>query len=154
MDDFTLARVAHVLAVLFWIGGVAFVTTVVIPSVRRNHPPAERLAAFHAFEGRFAPQARVWVVLAGVSGLWMIHRADMWYRFAEPGFWWMHAMVAVWLLFAAVLFVAEPLALHRRMASSPTPEADFERLERGHRVLLALSLVTFIGATAGAHGLI
>ena len=154
MDDFTLARVVHVLAVLFWIGGVAFVTTVVIPSVRRNHAPAERLAAFHAFEGRFAPQARVWVVLAGGSGLWMIHRADMWYRFAEPGFWWMHAMVALGAIFAAVLFVAEPLALHRRMASSPTPEADFERLERGHRVLLALSLVTFTGATAGAHGLI
>jgi hypothetical protein len=27
--------------------------------------------------------------------------------------WWMHAMIAVWLLFTVVLFVAEPLILHR-----------------------------------------
>lgn len=30
-DDFTLARVIHVVAVLFWIGGVAFVTLVLMP---------------------------------------------------------------------------------------------------------------------------
>ncbi len=34
MDDFIIARVIHVVAVLFWIGGVAFVTLVVMPSVR------------------------------------------------------------------------------------------------------------------------
>ena len=68
-DDFTLARVIHVVAVLFWIGGVAFVTLVLMPAVRAGNPPAERLAAFHRIEGRFAPQARLWVLLAGASGL-------------------------------------------------------------------------------------
>jgi hypothetical protein len=28
--------------------------------------------------------------------------------------WWMHVMVCVWLLFAFVLFIAEPFILHRR----------------------------------------
>jgi len=154
MDDFTLARVVHLVAVLLWIGGVGFVTTAALPAVRRNHPPPERPAAFHQFEGRFAPQAKVWVLVAGASGLWMIHRGDLWDRFGEARFWWMHAMVCVWLLFALMLFVLEPLALHRRMASSPTPGKDFDRLEWGHRILLALSLITFIGAAAGSHGLI
>jgi uncharacterized membrane protein len=154
MDDLTLARVVHLLAVLLWIGGVAFVTTVVIPSVRKQHPPDERLGAFHRLEARFAPQARVWVLLAGASGLWMAWRADLWDRFAKPGFWWMHAMVLTWLLFAAMLFVLEPLALHRRMAESVTPARDFDRLELAHRLLFALSLVTFAAAAAGSHGLI
>ena len=152
MDDFILARALHVVAVLLWIGGLAFVTLVTIPTIRRSHPPAERLAAFHRVEGRFAPQAGVWVLLAGASGLWMAWRADLWDRFADPRFWWMHAMVALWLLFAVMLFVIEPLVLHHRMAASPAPERDFVRLERAHWVLLALSLVTVFGASAGSHG--
>ena len=35
MDDVTLARAIHVLAVVLWIGGVALVTTVLLPAVRR-----------------------------------------------------------------------------------------------------------------------
>jgi uncharacterized membrane protein len=153
MADFALARTLHLLAILFWIGGVAFVTLILLPWVRRHHQPDDRLAAFHAIEGRFAPQARLWVALAGLSGLWMIHRAGLWYRFADARFWWMHAMVFVWLVFAAILFVVEPLVLHRRMRQSPTPSADFDRLLIGHRALLALSLVAFIGAAGGSHGL-
>ncbi|RSU70356.1 hypothetical protein [Sphingobium yanoikuyae] len=154
MDDFTLARVVHVVAILFWIGGVAFVTTVLMPSIRRSVPPAERLASFHRVEQGFAWQARLWVGIAGVSGLWMIHRADLWDRFADPHFWWMHAMVAVWLVFASMLYLIEPLFLHRRMETSSQPARDFARMERMHRVLLLASLVTTVGAMAGAHGLI
>lgn len=152
MDGFILARMIHVVSVLFWIGGVAFVTMVVMPSVRNRHAPDERLAAFHRIEGRFAPQARVWVLLAGASGLWLIWRGDMWSRFADPHFWWMHAMVAIWLVFAAMLLVIEPLFLHRRMAASPDPARDFARMERMHRVLLAASVITLAGAVGGSHG--
>ena len=91
-------------------------------------------------------------VLAGASGLWMTYRADLWERFADSRFWWMHAMVAIWLVFAAMLFAIEPLFLHRRMEASPDPARDFARMEWGHRVLLAASLVTVFGAVAGSHG--
>ncbi len=153
MEDFIIARVLHIVAILFWIGGVAFVTLVVIPSVRSQHAPDERLQAFHKLEGRFAPQARLWVLLAGASGFWMTWRAEMWDRFYDPHFWWMHAMVALWLVFAAMLFVIEPLFLHRRMASSSDPARDFARMDRMHRVLLTASIVTVIGAVGGSHGL-
>lgn len=153
MDDITIARAVHVLAVLFWIGGVSFVTLVVMPFMRAGHPPAERLEAFHRFERRFAAQARVWVLLAGISGFWMIHRAQMWGRFVDPHFWWMHAMVGLWAIFAAMLFVIEPLFLHRRMERSSQPDADFDRMEVMHRVLMALAAITVLGAVAGSHGL-
>ena len=152
MNDFILARAFHVLAVLMWIGGMAFVTTVLLPSVRRSVPPEERLAAFHRFEGRFAPQAAFWVLLAGASGFWMTYRADLWSRFADPEYWWMHAMVAVWLVFTTMLFVIEPLFLHKRMEASPDPARDFARMERLHWMALAVSLVTLLGAVAGSHG--
>lgn len=153
MDDFTLARVVHVLAIVFWIGGVAFVTLVLMPMLSKQEAPEARLAKFAQVEGGFAWQARIWVLLAGMSGFWMAWRAEMWSRFAEPAFWWMHAMVVLWVIFAAMLFVAEPVFLHRRMARSPTPARDFKRMVRMHRLLLALSAITVFGAVGGSHGL-
>ena len=52
-----------------------------------------------------------------------------------------------------MLFVLEPLVIHRRMQNSADPAADFARMERMHRILLAASLVTFGGAVGGSHGL-
>ncbi|WP_404714262.1 hypothetical protein [Sphingomonas sp. MMS24-J13] len=154
MDDFTIARVVHVVAMTMWIGGVGFVTTVVMPAIRRRHAPAERLAAFHAFEGAFAGQARLWTLLAGASGLWMTWRADLWSRFIDPAFWWMDAMALLWLGFAVMLFVVEPLFLHRRMEDSANPAADFLRAEAMHRLALGIAIITVASAVAGSHGLI
>ncbi|MEZ5655395.1 MAG: hypothetical protein R3E04_05855 [Sphingobium sp.] len=153
MDDIIMARAIHVLSVLFWIGGVGFVTLLVMPSIRGSTAPDNRLAAFRRIEGRFAPQARVWVLLAGASGFWMIHRAQMWDRFAYPQFWWMHAMIGLWAIFFAMLFLVEPLFLYRRMQNSSDPAKDFRRMERLHRILLLIAVVTVLGAVAGSHGL-
>jgi uncharacterized membrane protein len=35
LNDLAIARAIHVLAVVVWIGGVAMVTTVILPIVRR-----------------------------------------------------------------------------------------------------------------------
>lgn len=153
MDDFALARIVHVVAVLFWIGGVGFVTWVVMPAIRHSERPTDQLGKFHAIEGRFAGQAKLWVLLAGASGFWMVHRAEMWTRFADPRFWWMHAMVALWAVFSLMLFVVEPLFLHRRRAKSQTPQVDFMRMQRVHHILVALALITLAGAVGGSHGL-
>lgn len=153
MDDFILARIVHVVAVLMWIGGVAFVTTVILPTIRRNHEAPDRLAAFHRIESGFAWQARIWVLLAGLSGFWMVWRTDMWSRFADARFWWMWAMLIVWLAFSMMLFVLEPLFLHKRMAASAHPRQDFRRMEAVHHILLLFSLLATIGAVGGSHGL-
>jgi uncharacterized membrane protein len=108
MDDTTIARTVHVVAVVLWIGGVGFVTTVLLPAVRRMKSPAERVAFFDNIERRFAWQARVTTLLAGLSGLYMLIRLDAWDRFLSARMWWMHAMVMVWLFFTLMLFVAEP----------------------------------------------
>lgn len=154
IDDFTLARLVHVTSIVGWIGGVWFVTFVVMPTVRRSEPPAGRLAAFHRIEQGFAPQARVWVLLAGLSGFWMVWRADLWRRFVDPAYWWMGAMLGLWTIFAVMLYFAEPLFLHRRMATSRTPEADFNRMVAVHRILSVAALITVLGAMVGAHGLL
>jgi uncharacterized membrane protein len=156
MDDIAIARALHVLAVVHWIGGVALITLVILPAIRRRVAPGERLALFEAIEGRFAGQARVSTALAGAAGFYMTWRLDAWDRFAEPGFWWMHAMVAVWALFTLMLFVAEPWFLHRwfHQRAARDPEGTFALVQRLHGVLLAASAVTVAGAVLGAHGML
>ena len=156
MDDVTLARALHVLVVVLWIGGVALVTTVLLPAVRDLHAPAERSVFFETIERRFGNQARMTTALAGLSGVYMLVRLDLWDRFLSLEYWWMHAMVAVWLLFTVMLFVAEPLFLDRwLLARAKTrPELTFTIVERLHWILLVFSLITLIGAVLGSHGML
>lgn len=152
MDDVTVARALHVFAVVLWIGGVGFVTTVLLPTLK-GHDAATRFRRLDRFEDRFARQARWLVLLAGATGLYMTARLDLWSRFEDVGFWWMHAMVLTWLAFAAMLFVIEPLGIERRIRAKTDPEAAFRAIERLHRVLLALALITVLGAVLGVHGI-
>lgn len=154
MDGALIARVLHVLGVVLWIGGVALVTTVLLPATKRMKTPAERVVFFETVERGFALQARITTLLTGLSGLYLVYKFDLWQRFAHAGFWWMHAMVLVWALFTLMLFVFEPLFLHRRLMESARrdPESTFARVARMHWVLLVVSLLTLAGAVAGSHG--
>jgi uncharacterized membrane protein len=146
MDDAVIARILHVLAVVVWIGGVSMVTTTVLPALRRGDFGPDRLKAFEAIERRFVWQARIAVLIVGITGFYMCWRYDLWDRFQDAGFWWMHAMLA--------LFIVEPLILHRHLHrwASAQPKAAFAAVNRVHWILLALSAVTILGAVAGSHG--
>jgi uncharacterized membrane protein len=154
MNDVIAARALHVLAVVIWIGGVSMATTVALPAVRRGDLGPDRLQAFQAIERRFVWQARTAVIIVGLTGFYMTWRLDLWDRFRTAEFWWMHAMVCLWLLFAFALFVAEPLILHRHLRrwTAARPEVAFAWLHRAHRALLAVSVVTILGAVAGSQG--
>lgn len=154
MDNIAIARALHVLAVVIWIGGVSIVTSILIPAVIRGDFGRDRLHAFRAFERRFIWHARIAVIVVGLSGLYMTAQLDLWNRFCSLDFWWMHAMVCVWSLFAFILFIGEPLILHRYLAKwmATRPDATFARIQRVHWILLTLSLITIFGAVAGSHG--
>ncbi len=157
MSDFNyyiIARVVHILGVVFWIGGVAFVTTILLPALRKNIGENQRLVLFELLEGRFAFQARIITLITGLSGLYMIIELDAWDRYLQPQFWWMHLMTFVWFIFTLVLFVLEPLILHKLFHASAIKNSKrtFTILQVMHIVLLSLSLVAIAGAMAGAHG--
>jgi uncharacterized membrane protein len=154
MGEMTLARVLHVLGVVLWIGGVAMVTTVLLPAVKRLKTPGERVMFFETVERGFGPQARITTLVTGLSGLYLVHELNLWQRFLHVEYWWMHAMVLVWTLFTLMLFVLEPLFLHRRLLerARQDPDATFSLVTRMHWILLGLSLLTIAGAVAGSHG--
>ncbi len=154
MNELTVARAIHVIGVVFWIGGVAFVTTVLLPGIRRLPDSQERVAFFEKIEQRFAWQARVTTLFVGASGFYITAVLDLWDRFESAAYWWMHAMVLVWTVFTVMLFVVEPLFLHRwfLIKAAEKPERTFRLIERLHWILLVISTLTVFGAVAGGHG--
>ncbi len=151
---FIIARTLHVVGVVLWIGGVAFVTTVLIPSLKKIADPDNRLDLFEQLERQFAFQARIVVLITGITGYYMLDFLQAWDRYQHLTYWWMHLMTFIWVIFALVLFALEPLFLHRwfREQAITNSENAFNWLHRMHKLLLTLSIVSILGAVAGSHG--
>lgn len=151
---FIFARAIHVVSVVMWIGGVYFVTMVLIPKLRNEKDPHIRLAQFEAVERRFAFQAKFITIVAGLSGFYLVNFLNGWGRYQNIEFWWLHLMSFVWLVFTVVLFVLEPLVLHRwfHEQAEINSERTFALLHNFHKVILSVSLVAVFGAVMGSHG--
>jgi uncharacterized membrane protein len=151
LEDLAFARAIHVLAVVVWIGGVAMVTTVLLPAIRSLPLSENPVAFFERVERRFAFQARILTLLAGLSGFYMLYRMDAWSRYLSATNWWLHAMTLVWLIFTIILFVLEPLVLYDKLAkrAEKDPRGTLVLIQRAHWGLLALSIIALAGAVAG-----
>ena len=154
IEYYSLVRVLHVIAVILWIGGVAMVTTVIIPAVKRLKSKEDQIKTFEQIEGRFAWQAKITTLVTGITGFYMLYVLDGWDRYLDYRYWWIHAMTLVWVLFSLILYVLEPLVLHKlfRRYAERNPGKTFSFMHRMHWVLLLLSLITTAGAVAGSHG--
>lgn len=154
VDDLALARAIHVLAVTHWIGGVAVVTTIVLPRARAISDPWRAVEFFESFERQFARQVRVSILLVGLSGIYMLTRLNAWNMFRDPSFWWLHLMIAVWLVFALVVYVLEPIFLHRRFHDFALRNKDraFTAAVGFHIVLLTVAAIAIAAGVLGAAG--
>jgi hypothetical protein len=144
--DVVIARVVHVLAVVIWIGGVAMVTTIILPIVRASGA----ISLLEAVERRFVWQARLSTLLVGASGSYMVARLHL----DTSEFWWMHAMVLVWLIFSLILFVGEPLIVGRSKGVDAVRGTMVGRIYVVHWLLLMLATITIVAAVAGSQGML
>jgi uncharacterized membrane protein len=149
-----IGRILHILGVVFWIGGLAMVTLVILPAVKKFKSPEERIAFFEVVESKFSSIAKVSSLVTGLSGFYMISKLKAWSWFLDASYWWMHLMVIIWLIFTLMIFVLEPMFLEKKMKekAKADPEGTFNKIQKTHSHLLWLSILTIIGAVAGSHG--
>ena len=147
MLKFHILLAVHVLAMVWWIGGVAMLTATLLPIFNRL-PAAARIQRIRELEHRFANQARTAVVVVGISGFWMLGLTGGSARLQFAYGWWIDLMLLVWVLFAMMLFVAEPLRLPARMGLIHRPRV-FLAL---HALLLVLALLAIGCGVIGASG--
>jgi uncharacterized membrane protein len=150
-NHYIIARAVHVIAVVLWIGGVAFVTTVLIPAIRSTQSAGNRLSLFEVLEGKFSFQAKLTTLLTGLSGFYMLSATTTWSSLP----WWILLMIFIWVIFTIVLFILEPLFLHKwfHLQADKNNERAFFFLQVMHIVLLSISLAAVFGGVAGVHGL-
>ena len=74
----TILLIIHVICVIVWIGGVAFVTTVIFPMIYRTEGSLEKALLFQGVEHRFAGIVKWLIGIVGITGFWLL--------FAKYGF--------------------------------------------------------------------
>jgi hypothetical protein len=143
---YVIALTVHILSVVIWIGGVSFVTLVTFPMILRMEKSLEMVMVFQGVEHRFGKIAKVMVILAGLSGLYLIFEKGL-----SPGVW---IMIVLWVVYASLLFGLEKM-IFKKLFSKPGEQADmktvFNMLQVFHWVVLALSFLAIAAGVYTAH---
>ena len=143
---YIIALIIHVLSIVIWIGGVAFVTLVTFPMILRMEKSLEMVMVFQGVEHRFGKIAKVMVILAGLSGLYLLSVKGF-----SAGVW---IMIVLWVVYAALLFGLEKM-IFKKLFSRPGEQADmktvFNMLQAFHWVVLGLSLSAIAAGIWAGH---
>ena len=111
-------KACHLLAVIVWVGGMAFVLFCLRPAARVLEPPA-RLALMHAAIRRFLAVVAVAIAVIFVCGVAMV--AIAWSTASRAGL--RFNMPLDWYVMFAVFFVMLAVFVHIRAALFPRLDA-------------------------------
>ena len=153
---FPVLAAIHVLGVVIWIGGVAFVTMIVFPMLMRMEGSLEKMILFQGVERRFAKIAKISVAAVGITGAWMLQITGEWKTLFSAAGIGPTLMVIVWTFYLLVLLFEGRLfkVLFRGEAQQDTSKVFF-RLSVFHWVVLGLSLLAIgVGVWAGHGGML
>ncbi|GAB4544813.1 MAG: hypothetical protein Fur0020_14040 [Thermodesulfovibrionia bacterium] len=151
---YVIALIVHVLSIVIWIGGVAFVTMIVFPMIQRTQGSLEQVMMFQGIEHRFSRIAKWMIGLSGITGIYMLYERDFSFLITPSGIHvWL--MIIVWGFYASLIFFLEKL-LFKRLFSKPSGEQletreVFFRLQVFHWVVLILSLSAIAAGVWGGH---
>ncbi len=107
----TVLLIIHVIGVIIWIGGVAFVTLVIFPMMYRMEGSLEKALFFQGVEHRFAGMVRWLIGIVGATGLIILYVE---YGFAirlEMRGVGILVMIIVWTFYTTVLLAERKILL-------------------------------------------
>lgn len=148
-----LLTAVHVIGVVIWIGGVAFVTMIVFPMIVRMEDSLEKVMFFQGVEHRFAKIAKLSVFVVGLTGAWLLFITGEWrVLFAVRGI-GPTLMLIVWAFYVFVLLFEGKIfkAIFSGTAQQDTAKI-FRHMATFHWVVLGLSLLAIGVGTWAAHG--
>ncbi len=158
---YPIMHILHLLLAVIWIGGLAFITILILPMIVKMAHPLEKVLLFQRIEHRFAPMARVYSALVGVTGFVMFFFLGLQDVLFEKEGRFLLFMIVVWIFWIIMLFGLEPLIIKKmldRLASEKGQDMEiedvFKRMNVLHWVLLALSLGAAASGAIFAHGFV
>ncbi|MFQ5479718.1 MAG: hypothetical protein ACE5DW_00380 [Thermodesulfobacteriota bacterium] len=157
MFFFNLMHITHLVAVILWIGGLAFITTMIFPIIIRTEDALGKVLLFRKIEHRFAKTARIYNLITGATGIIMVLYMG-WQDTIFTG----HGlslllMALIWVFWFVMLFGLEPFVIRRmleRMLEKDTTldiDAVFRRMNKMHWILLVVSIIAVASGACFAH---
>ena len=112
---FKTMHIVHLLTVIVWIGGLAFITILLLPMVVKMQDALQKVLLFQRIEHRFAPMARVFCLIVGITGVVMVKLAG-WQTlyFTRQGLPLLF-MTVIWVLWFVMPFGLEPLIVKKML---------------------------------------
>lgn len=144
--EYIIAVTLHIMSVVVWIGGVTFVTLITFPMILRMDKSLEMVLMFQGTEHRFVKIAKVMVILAGLSGFYLLYEKGL-----STAVW---IMIVIWAFYTSLLFGLEKI-LFAKLFGKPEDQKDtkqvFKILQIFHWVILALSFIAIGAGVYEAH---
>jgi len=155
---FLTMHIVHLLAVILWIGGLAFVTAIVLPMAIKTPDALQKVLTFQRVEHRFAPLAKWFNIITGISGfvmVWLMGWHELYFTKAGLA---LTFMTAVWVFWFVMLVGLEPIVI-RKMLEKMVREGDkmdidgiFRKVKTLHWLMVAISLAAVAAGAFFAHG--
>ena len=142
----------HLLSIVIWIGGVAFVTAIVFPVLGRMEDSMVKVSFFMGFEKRFQLLAKIFMIIAGVTGILLFWQRGAFASLARDETVLLGYKFFVWLIYAILLFGAEKRLMRTLVSQKTPPEKAFKRLSIFHWVVLILSLIAIVAGIRLVRG--
>jgi len=142
----TILLIIHVICVIIWIGGVAFVTMVIFPMVYRTEGSLEKALLFQGVEHRFAGMVKWLIALVGATGFWLLSAKYGFFILREPRGFGVLIMLFAWTLYTAVLLFER--TLFGKLFADPE-KIDMNKALRMINVMHWFLLVISFSAVAG-----
>ncbi|MCG6551565.1 MAG: hypothetical protein L7F77_04505 [Candidatus Magnetominusculus sp. LBB02] len=142
----------HVVAVVVWIGGVVFVTTVVFPMIMRMEDSMEKVIFFQGTERRFAKIAKICVVIAGITGALLLQLEHRWSSLFSLDGIGPTLMLLLWTMFVfMLLFEAEVFNFLFSGSAQHDTKKIFRKLTVAHWVIMLVSLTVIAVGILANH---
>jgi uncharacterized membrane protein len=147
-----LLTALHVIVVILWIGGVAFVTINIFPILMRMEDSLEKVRYFQAVENRFARQARLYALIAGITGAAILFLESGWLGlFTRMGL-GILLMLLAWLVYVLILTFEK--GIFKILFSERVQDVSriFFKLNIFHWFILTLSFLAIFAGVYFGHG--
>lgn len=142
----------HILSVVIWIGGVAFVTSIVFPILTRMEDSMAKVSFFMGFEKRFQLLAKILVVIVGLTGIILFLQRGGFSSLNLEETLLLSYKFFIWLFYFILLFGAEKRLMSTLVSPNTPVEEAFKRLSLFHWVVLILSLIAIVSGIRLVRG--
>ena len=144
--EIVIATMLHIMSVVVWIGGVTFVTLITFPMILRMDKSLEMVMMFQGTEHRFVKIAKAMVILAGLSGFYLLYEKGL----STP----VIIMIVIWSVYASLIFGLEKI-IFAKLFGKPEDQTDtkkiFKILQIFHWIVLGLSFLAIGAGVYEAH---